>query len=88
MEEIGVETIFGSGIAEVIHTDIDKQGNARKLLRLECKDAQGGYLVAVQVQCPTTGRIYHLLVPHTMRTCHEAVASTFGVMDYDPVRES
>ena len=90
LEIIGPNNLFAQMVGGVIHEDIDTQGNERALLRVKCEDARAGYLQAVRVVCPTTRRVYHLLVPPEVRTCQEAVASTFGMSpdDYNPTRES
>ena len=85
----GVE-FFRELHATVIHEDSDGCGNPRRLLRVPVADAETGYLQAVQVVCPTTGRVYHLGVKPTVSTCQEAVASTFGLRgdEYAPIRET
>lgn len=47
------------------------------LYRLDVSD--GEPIFAVQVHCPSTGRMYLLRVPPTVRTAREAVAWTFDV---------
>jgi hypothetical protein len=76
--------------ATVIHEDIDGVGNRRRLLRLKLAGTRLGYIQAVEVVCPTTGRVYHLKVPSSMDNCQDAVASTFGLegSQYAPIRES
>ena len=90
IEAMGPDRFFSEARAETIHEDIDGIGNRRRLLRVRVSGARRGYLQAVEVTCPTTGHIYHLGVPQNVRTCQEAVASTFGLKadEYRPVRES
>lgn len=48
-------------------------------------------LKAVQVQCPSTGRLYFLRVPPSIDRADDAVASTFGfdtAKRYQPLAES
>lgn len=90
IEVKGPDWLFSAAAAQVVHEDVDGHGHPRQLLRLEMNGTIAGYLQAVKVVCPTTGRVYHLGVPPTVRTCQEAVASTFGLKpeEYRPVRES
>lgn len=88
MELMGVDRLFSIPGLMILHEDIDNQGNPRKLLRIPCEDAEGGYLQAVQVTCPTTYRVYHLLVPLETKTCKEAVESTWDIVGYMPIRET
>ena len=90
IEAMGADRFFSQLETEVVHNDIDLQGNPRTLLRFKTIDAQAGYLQAVRVVCPTTGRVYHLGVPPKVKTCAEAVASTFKLTakEYSPQRES
>jgi hypothetical protein len=90
IEAMGSDRFFSQLETQVLHKDLDIQGNPRTLLKFNISDAQAGYLLAVRVVCPTTGRIYHLGVPPTVKTCAEAVASTFNLRakEYSPKRES
>jgi hypothetical protein len=42
-------------------------------------DSAAEPIAAVEVACPSTGRVYMLRVPPEMATAHEAVAWTFGL---------
>ena len=90
IEAMGPDRFFSEARAKTIHEDTDGIGNRRRLLRVSVSGARRGYLQAVEVTCPTTGHVYHLGVPQNVRTCQEAVASTFGLKadEYRPVRES
>ena len=90
IERIGPESFFTELDASVVHADMDGHGHPRRLLRVPLADAEAGYLQAVQVVCPTTGRVYHLGVQPGVRDCQEAVASLFGLLshEYAPVRET
>jgi hypothetical protein len=90
IEAMGVDNFFRQLDTEIIHTDIDGYGNLRRLLRFPLSDTNAGYLQSVKVVCPTTHREYYLGVPPEVRTCQEAVASTFGMKpeQYKPERES
>ena len=90
IQRIGPDRFFSELSPEVIHEDTDGAGNPRSLLRIPMQDAELGYLAAVRVVCPTTGRVYHLFPDQRATTCQEAVASTFGLPadQYNPERES
>ena len=90
IEIIGADRFFSELESAVVHQDTDGVGNRRRLVRVKLADAEAGYLQAVHVVCPTTGREYYLGVRPEVRTCQEAVASTFGMKadEYLPVRES
>ena len=90
IEAIGIDRFFSQLDAQVVHSDIDGCGNPRSLLRIPMTETTKGYLQAVRVVCPTTGRIYHLGVSPDVVTCQEAVASTFKLKpnNYHPERES
>ena len=90
IERIGPDRLFAELRPTVVHEDTDGVGNPRRLLRIPMPDAAAGYLQAVEVTCPTTGRVYHLGVPPTVSTCQAAVAATFGLSasEYQPVRET
>ena len=90
IEALGPDRFFSELEPAVVHEDIDGIGNRRRLLRVRVPGAVKGYLQAVEVTCPTTGHVYHLGVQQNVRTCQEAVASTFGLKadEYRPVRES
>jgi hypothetical protein len=74
IEALGPDRFYRDVDAKVVHQDIDGAGNPRRLLRVPCIGTRHGYLQAVEVICPTTGRVYHLGVPATVKTCQEAVA--------------
>ena len=90
IEAMGINRFFSQLKGEVIHQDTDGCGNPRSLIKLKVAGARNGYLLAVKVICPTTGRVYHLGVPQSVKTCQEAVASTFCMKpeEYNPERES
>lgn len=90
IECLGADRFFREALVETVHQDIDGHGHPRRLVRMPVTDAAAGYLQAVHVICPTTGREYYLGVPPDVKTCQEAVASTFGLQasEYHPVRES
>lgn len=61
------------------------------LLRTSEPDPVAGKVIQfVRVMCPTTGRVYHLCVPPTIRSASEAVAWTFGksAEEYRPAVEA
>lgn len=72
--------------AKAIQTD---QDGKRVLYRIDWRDDEP--IVAVKVQCPSTGQIYFLRVPPAIKTCRAAVAWTFGfdkVSTYQPLLET
>ena len=90
IECLGAQRFFTELQGKVVHADVDGVGYPRRLVRIPMEEARVGYLQAVHVVCPTTLREYWLGVPPTVKTCQEAVASTFGIQpdEYRPVRES
>ena len=80
IEHIGPDRLFDTSNTSTIHKDTDEQGNPRELLHLPCEDALGGILAACRVVCPTTGRVYHLLVDPQAQSCQDAVNGTFRVV--------
>jgi len=90
IEAMGADNFFKQSKGTIVHKDTDAKGNERALLRIPIEDAESGYLQAVRVTCPTTGRVYYLGVPPEITTCQEAVASTFGMKpeQYKPIRET
>lgn len=79
--------------AVVVDEDIDGVGKPRRLLRAEFTDDESLTMIELTNSSPGpdgTYRLYHLRVPPTMRTCHEAVAWTFDMEPdaYRPVEES
>lgn len=67
-----------------------EQAPARRLWEICTRDVDGNPPVYVEVTCPSTDRRYFLRVPPDMRTCHQAVAWTFGETEYSyqPVDET
>lgn len=90
IELMGLDDFFGEIKGEVLHRDIDGYDNPRELVSIPIPEARDGRLMAVHVICPTTGRHYFLGVPSTVKTCQEAVASTFGLRaeEYSPEKET
>ena len=90
IERMGSTAFFHAADAKLVHQDEDGYGHPRRLMRIPMEGTQRGFLQAVEVVCPTTGRIYCLGVPSQVKTCQEAVASTFGLKahEYNPIRES
>lgn len=75
------------GLARII----DETSNPpRRLWEISTQDVDERKPVYVQVQDPSTDRWYFLRVPPDMRTCHQAVASTFQLSteEYIPVNET
>ena len=79
IERMGPDLFFAGLEGTVVHSDTDGPGNQRRLVRVPLPEATAGYIQAVHVICPSTGREYYLGVPPDVKTCQEAVASTFGM---------
>jgi hypothetical protein len=87
IERVGLDRFLAGAGARLINCD---KGGKRQLYRLNLPNDEP--IVAVRVQCPSTGQWYVLRVPPQMRTCREAVAWTFGFEEdddaYEPVIET
>ena len=77
MEVMGTERFFSELQPEILHHDMDGPGHPRRLLRIALPNDPEGHMVGVDVQDPSTGRRYILRVRPDVKTCAEAVASTF-----------
>ena len=90
IEAMGADNFFRQLNPVIVHEEIDGLGHPRTVLRIKMPDTKAGYVQAVRVVCPTTGRVYHLGVSPQAKTCQEAVAETFGIKpgEYHPDRES
>ena len=66
---------------EVIDTDA-----GARLLKWDF--ARDEAVVGVEVRCPSTGEVYVLRVPPNVRTCNQALAWTFNVPSYGPLKET
>ena len=87
MERFGLDRLLAA-IPRKRCLDIDQEGR-RRLYRLSLRDDEP--ILAVRVQCPSTGQIYFLRVPPHVRTCRDAVAWAFGFEkseEYQPVAET
>lgn len=73
----GLEAFAKEANSEVIDQDIDGGGEPRRLLRIPQRDDEDIYLL--HYSDASQNKEGFLRVPPTMRTCHEAVAWTFGV---------
>ena len=87
LERIGIDRFLEDVGGLVLDRDRDA-GGERRLIRVPFDNDED--LVAVLVQCPSTGGRYALRVPPHLRTCREAVAWTAGlsVHDYQPTQEA
>jgi uncharacterized protein DUF6745 len=84
IERLGLDRFLTRAKAQPIHMD-----DHRSLYKIVVKDDEP--IVAVKVQCPSTGQIYFLRVPPQIDRCDKAVAWTFGfdkVRDYSPLIET
>lgn len=90
IETIGIDKFFAEIKGKIIQEDCDGYNNPRQLIRIPLEDTERGYIQAVHVICPSTGRHYYLGVSPDVDNCQDAVASTFGIKgrDYHPRRES
>ncbi|NMP23792.1 DUF6745 domain-containing protein, partial [Sulfobacillus harzensis] len=90
MERLGHDRFASLLDLEPIHEEA-WNGQTYTLLRSRERDTVAGdYLQFVRVTCPSTGRVYHLCVPPSVRTAREAVAWSFAMEadEYDPTREA
>ena len=86
IERMGLDRFISQANGRVLHTD---QDGKRVLHRIQMEGDEP--IVAVQVQCPSTGQVYFLRVPPQMDKCDKAVAWTFGferVEEYQPIMET
>src|SRR5207249_6911180 len=86
IERLGLDRFLVQARAKCRDAD---QGGTRRLYRINLPGDEP--IVAVRVQCPSTGQIYFLRVPPDMHTCRAAVAWTFGfekIEDYQPTAET
>ena len=84
IERLGLDRFLTRAKAQPIHSD-----DSRALYKIDVKNEEP--IVAVKVQCPSTGQIYFLRVPPQIDRCDKAVAWTFGfekVRDYNPLVET
>lgn len=72
IERLGLDRFLTRAEAKII--DVDQDGK-RRLYRIALRRDEP--IVAVRVQCPSTGQIYFLRVPPNIQTCRQAVAWTF-----------
>lgn len=88
LERMGVGRFLQAAGASEIHRDRDA-GGLRRLVAMRLP-GESEPLVAVLVRCPSTGHEYALRVPPDCRTCHEAVAWTWGISEseYAPRQET
>ena len=77
LEIMGTERFFQEVQPQVIHHDLDGPGHPRRLLKIALPNDPEGSMVGVEVVDPSTGRQYILRVRPDVKTCAEAVASTF-----------
>ncbi len=88
LERIGMERFIAEAQPTMRDADRDR-GGARRLLAVAIDEDES--LVVLQVQDPSTQRLYLLRVPPTMTTCHQAAAWIAGFdtpEDYHPVAET
>lgn len=86
IERIGMERFITESKAKVIHSH--ERGD---LFSIDLAGDPEGVLRSVRVTDPSTGRIYFLRVPPTIKRADDAVAWTFGFdleKDYRPGVES
>ena len=84
IERLGLDRFLARAQAQPIHSD-----DRRALYKIVVKNDEP--IVAVKVQCPSTGQTYFLRVPPQIDRCDKAVAWTFGferVREYQPTIET
>jgi len=85
IEKIGYARFMTLVNPEVLDEDFEPTGNPRRLLSVELSNDPDGVIVVVELKCTTTGKMYYLRVPPTMRTCLQAVAWTADMSPEDYV---
>lgn len=88
LERIGPERFFAEAQPEELDADMDS-GGKRRLLRVVIPGDEA--LVMLQVRDPSTGRVYLLRVPPSMKSCRSAASWIAGFSDpnnYRPVMET
>jgi hypothetical protein len=91
LEAYGLQEALTELLASKKAVIVHEQPGLRRLIRItEIKDTDGEHPTYVEVRCPSTGRMYHLRVPPSVRTCMEAVAWTFRetAQTYNPKVET
>lgn len=84
LERVGYDVLLSA--AEKIDSDMDTH-HPRNLYRIAQDNDED--IVVIQLQCPSTGRIYVERVPPSMTTCQKAVNWQYGVDgDAEIVRET
>lgn len=88
IERFGFERLIREAAAEV--EESTDEGTLYRLRLARGADDDEGWLVAVEVTCPSTGQTFLLRVPPWMYGVREAIAWTFGMRsrDYRPLRET
>jgi len=86
----GEDRFLAEGRPLILDADRDAAGMPRRLLHFAAPDFREGVLAIVEVVCPSTARRHLLRVPPRVRTCHQAVAWTFGLLpsEYRPGAEA
>ena len=79
LERVDPAKLLAEKHVQVLHEDEDP-GGKRRLLELRVEHSRFLFL---ECRCPSTGRVYHLRVPPTVRTCHAAAAWMAGFEDPD-----
>jgi hypothetical protein len=84
LSHAGLINLINDPSVVLLHEDRDG-GVRRRLVRLGGPENEP--IVAVLVECPSTGRRYALRVPPNMQTCRQAVAWTFSrdASQYRPI---
>lgn len=87
LEQFGYEKFLKELKGVVVHSE-----GSSKLITIDAKWAGRDEepIKLVKVKCPSSGRMYVLRVSPNMKTCREAVASTFNLSteDYNPKIET
>jgi Domain of unknown function (DUF6745) len=87
-ERIGPERLLAEAQPKELDADADA-GGTRRLLHVAILNDEP--LIALEVRDPSTGRLYFLRVPPTMRSCRQAAAWIAGFDDpddYQPLLET
>jgi hypothetical protein len=97
IELMGTDRFVREANPQVLHQDVEHNGNARQLLRVILPTLRARWrgndepIVMLSVTCPSTAHHYMLRVPPHIATCRQAAAWIAGFDDpdqYQPIMET
>ena len=75
IEELGIDALFTQLRGREVDSSLDAHGLPCVLMDVDVPGTLSGALRAVRVTCPSTGRVYHHLVPSSVQTARQARAA-------------